>query len=52
MKTIIQPSYAVLNAVKKSNNIKLTLNNIKLTSWYLAITVTFFINKIMRILNY
>ena len=45
MKTNTYPLCETINTVRKSNDIKLTF-------WYVATTGTFFINKVLRILNY
>ncbi len=45
MKTNIHHLNTIFNTVKKSNDIKVTF-------WYVATTGTFFIHKIMRLLNY
>lgn len=45
MKTVFQQFSQLFNTVKKSNDFKSTL-------FYLATSSTYFINKLMRILNY
>ncbi|MHB8206200.1 hypothetical protein [Mucilaginibacter sp.] len=45
MKINIYSIYQMVNTVKKSNGIKTYL-------WYITMNVTYFIGKLMRILNY
>jgi hypothetical protein len=45
MKINIQHFYQMVNTVKKTNGVKTYL-------WYITMNVTYFIGKIMRILNY
>lgn len=45
MKTIIHSIGHVLNAVKKSNGLKLYF-------WHITLSASYFINRLMRILNY
>jgi len=45
MKANIHDFYHLLNAVKKSNGIKSYL-------WYAAMNISYFVSRLMRILNY